>query len=123
MVDDNRILINLQHAVVHLADADASYIFIVINRADEHLRICVRVAGGRRDIVDDRLEERGHIPVLAIRREHCVALPCRCVNEGAVKLLVGGIKVHEKLKHLVHNLCGACLGAVDLIDADDDREL
>ena len=60
MVDDDYLLIHLHAAVVHLAYADASHIFIIIDGADQHLGAGFGVALGSRDIVQDSLKQGNH---------------------------------------------------------------
>ena len=66
VVDDDSVLVNAQAPVVYLADADAPDIFIVIDRTDQHLGICIRVASRCRDIVDNCFKQRGHVLVRVI---------------------------------------------------------
>ena len=40
-------------------------------------------------------------------------------QEGAVELLLAGVEVDQQVDALVHDFCGARIGAVDLVDADD----
>ena len=60
MVDDDTLLACAQNAVVDLADTDPAYIFIIVDRADQHLSSGLRVSLRRRNIVDDRLKKRLH---------------------------------------------------------------
>ena len=46
-----------------------------------------------------------------------------CVEERALQLLVRSVQIHEQLEDLVHDLLGPRLRAVDLVDADDDRQI
>ncbi len=60
-VHDRNVLVDTNGAVIYFSHTDPSDIFIVIDRADEHLRIGVRVSLRRGDIVDDRVKKRLHI--------------------------------------------------------------
>ena len=50
-IDDDRILIDLDDAVVYLADTDTSDVFVIINGTDEHLRTCIGISLGSRYII------------------------------------------------------------------------
>ena len=60
VVHDHALLVDFNGPVVHFADADPSDVFVVIDRADQHLRAGVRVARRGGDVVDDRLEQGLH---------------------------------------------------------------
>ena len=95
MIDDDYFLIDFDRSVVYLADADTSYIFIVVDGTDKNLCACVRVACGSRYVLYDCIEERCHILVL----DGELRAGCTCfgggVDERAVQLLVIGIQIHE----------------------------
>ena len=123
VVYHHSVLVDFQGTVFHLADADAAHILVVVDGGDQHLGIGVRIAGGSRDVVDDGLKQRRHVFSLVRQIPHREALLGGGVDEGAVQLLVGGVQIHEKFQHLVHNLLGPCLGPVDLVDADHNRKI
>src|SRR6478609_6707768 len=86
------------------------------------------VVGRRGDGLEDRLEEG--LEVLALREAAVVgalgrgtAGLGRRVDDREVDLLLGGVEVHEELVRLVDDLGDARVGAVDLVDAEDDRHL
>ena len=102
------------------ADGDTADVFIIINAAHEHLErgVLVHLRGG--DILQDRLEQR-----LEIRADHVGGIAGRAVASRAeqhrgIELLVRGVKIHQQLQHLVDDLVDALVGAVDLVDDDDD---
>ncbi len=123
MVDDDHLLIDADITVVHLAHADASHVFIVVNGADEPLSGRLRVSLRGRDIVQDRVEQRRHVFCFLLKIQGGIAAFGGGKDEGAVQLFVGGFQVHEQLQYLVDDLRRACFRPVDLIDADDDRKL
>ena len=61
MIQKRQLLVDGDGAVLHLADADPAYVFIVIDGADQDLGILIRIAFRRGDIFQDRLKQRLHI--------------------------------------------------------------
>ncbi len=123
MVHDHTLLVDADGSVVHLAHADASDIFIVVDGADQHLRARFRVSLRCRDIIDDGLKERLHAGAGAAQI-HCRNTGlCGCKDKGAVDLLVAGAQIHQQFQDLVDDLGGTRTGAVDLVDADNDRQI
>ena len=123
MIDQQGILVDPDAAAVDLADADPADIFVVIDGGDQHLERSFRITLRCRDIVEDRLEERGHVRRLITDLLHGVAFLRGCEDKGAVQLLVGSIQVHQQFQRLIHNLIRASARAVDLVDADDERKV
>ena len=79
-------------------------------------------------VVEDRVEERlevlavGHAAVVGPLQRRASG-PGRGVDDREVDLLLGGVEVEEELVGLVDDLGDARVGAVDLVDAEDDRHL
>ena len=61
MVTDDNFLVYLDCAVVNLADTDTSYIFVVIDGADQYLGACIGISLGSGDIIDNGLKQGFHI--------------------------------------------------------------
>ena len=119
MIDDDDFLIDFNGPVIHFADADASYIFVVIYRADQYLRARVRITCRRRNMLDDRVEKGRHIATLYSELRAGGAGLGGSVDEGTVQLLVVSVQIHEQLKYLIYHLNGSCLRAVTFIDTYD----
>ena len=122
MVYQEHFLIDGDGAVVHLADADAAYVFVVVDGADEHLGGRFRVAFRGRDIIKDRLKEGLHVPLLVCQVQDGHAVFRGRIDEGAFQLVVGCTQVDKEFQHLVDDFVRAGFRAVDLVDADDDRK-
>ena len=84
IIDDDRIHADTDRAVIHLADADPSHIFIIVYGADQYLGIRIRVALRRGDIFKDRLKERLHIPFFICKIQYGNAGFGGRIDEGAV---------------------------------------
>ncbi len=117
MVDDDHFLIDLYRAVIHFADADTSHVFVIVDGADEDLGARVGIALGCGNVLDDGVKERCHVFSLDRKLRGGSAGLCGGVDEGAVKLFVVGIQIHEKLQHFVHYLDRPCFGTIAFIDA------
>ena len=107
-------------AALDPADGDPSDVFIIINAAHEHLEggVLVHLRGG--DILQDRLEQRLEIRADDVGGIAGRAVASRAEQHRGIELLVRGVKVHQQLQYLVDDLVDALVGAVDLVDDDDD---
>ena len=123
MVDDHNLLIYSDGAVINLSHADASHIFIVVDGADQNLSPGLRVSLGSRNIVEDGLKQGNHVLSRPVHVKGCGSRPGGGEHEGTVKLLLAGIQLDEEFENLVDHLGGACLRAVDLVDAHDNGKL
>ena len=123
MVADDDFLVHPDDTVVHFPDADAADVLVVVNGADKDLGAGLRVSFRRGDVVDDGLEQWLHAGTGSVRLHGGDAGLGGGVDEGAVQLGVVRVQLQEQLQHLVHHLVGPGLGAVYLVDADDDGEL
>ena len=88
-------------------------------------RICSGASGSpgrRRDLVEDGLEERLERRRRVLERALGDALAADGVEQREVELRVGGVEIAEEVEDLLVHLLGARVGAVDLVDDDDDRE-
>ena len=117
------LLADVNLSVLYLPDADPSDIFIVIDRGNEDLRPLLGISFRCGNVIDDRLKKRLQIRALFIGIAGTGPLTRGCVEERALQLLVRSIQIHEQLEDLVHDLLGPRLRAVDLVDADDDRQI
>ena len=118
MVHDGHFLVHADGAVVHLADADAAHVFVVVDGADQDLGELVRIPLGRRDVLHDGLKQRLHVHVAVVHVISCPAGAGAGKDKGAVQLTVIRLEIHKKLEDLVHDLRRACLGTVALVHAD-----
>ena len=56
VIHNHYILIDLHHAVVHLADPDAAHILVVVDGTDQYLGALFRIPFRRRNILKDRIK-------------------------------------------------------------------
>ena len=123
VVHQHALLVHPNGAVVHLADSDAAHVLVVVDGADEHLGGGVGIPLRGRDVVEDGLKEGRHIRLRIVQLLLGKATLGGRVQEGAVQLLIGGVQIHKELQNLVYHLLGAGLRAVDLVQADDHRQI
>ena len=122
VVHDHTLLAGLHRAVVHLSDPNPAHIFIVVNRADKHLRLRVRIPLWRGNVLQNCFKQRRHIRLRIIYIALCKARPGGGIDKRAVKLLVRSVQIHEKLQNLVHHLVRPGLRAVNLVHAHNHRK-
>ena len=123
VVDDHTFLIHTDLAVVHFADADTAYIFIVVDGADQHLCARFGVSFRRGNIINDGLKKRLHAGTRAAQ-VHCRNSGLGgCKDKRTVNLLIAGTQIHKELQHLIDHLRRTSTGAVDLIDTDNDGKI
>ena len=114
------LLVLADDAALDAADGDAADELVVVDGRHEHLERRVDILLRRGDVLQNRLEQRAQILARHIRGVGRGALTAGAEEHGRVKLLVGGVEVHEQFEHLVDDLVDALVGAVDLVDDDDD---
>ena len=74
-------------------------------------------------VAQHEIEQRRHALIhRALGRVGHPAGAAGTVEDGEIKLLVGGVEGGEQVEHLVHDLGDARVRTVDLVDADDGLE-
>ena len=122
-VYDDHVLTGADCAVIYFADTDAAYIFIIVNGTDQNLSVGIRISFRRRDVIQDGLKKRHHILGTVLQLQHGIACLCGRIDKGAVQLLIRSVQIDEQFQHFIDDFGRAGLRTVDLVDADDDREL
>ena len=120
VVADGNLLTYLHRAALDTADADTANVLVVVNRRNEHLGRAFGINMRRRNVLEDLLEQRGQVLALHVRGHGSGACTAGAVNNRAVQLLVGRIKVEQQLENLVADLVETSVRTVDLVDCDDD---
>jgi hypothetical protein len=123
VVYQNALLVHLKSSVVHTSDANPAYELIVVNGAYEYLGLCVRISLRRRDMVYNGFKQGTHVLFRVLNLVFCKSGPGRCIDKGAVQLLIRGIQVHHQLQRLVNDIRRPGLGPVNLVDAHDDGQI
>ena len=120
IVADLDLLILLYYAALDTADCDTADILVVVNAGNEHLERAVNVLLGLGDILQYGIKQGLEIRARNIGRVARRTLTAGAEQHRGIKLLVGRVKIHKKLKHLVDDLVDALVGAVDLVDDNND---
>ncbi len=81
------------------------------------------VVARRRDRLEQRREERLEIGREIVRGESSTTRARVRVHDRELDLRGVGVEVEEQLVHLVHDLVRPRVGAVDLVDDEDDGQL
>ena len=121
-IGDQNIIPNVDLATFYSSDADPSHIVIIVYGGDEHLHRTFLVTCRAVDIVLDRLKQRLQIDTFHIRAVTGSACSAGAEKHRAVELFVGGPEIHEKLKDLIDDFCDTSIGAIHLIDHDDEHQ-
>ena len=82
----------------------------------------VRLVARRRDVLEDRLEQRLEPMILAVGREPADAIARDRVKHREVELVLLGVEVDEQVVDLVEHLAGPRVAPVDLVDHHDRRQ-
>ena len=99
----------------------AAQIGIVFEGGRQHGEGRARVAGRRRHVADDQVEERRHVAaLLGVEIRHRPAFLARSEKRREVELLVAGAERGKQVKHQVMDNMRPRVRPVDLVD-DDDR--
>ena len=116
---------NLDDAVLHTAHAHAAHELVVVHAGNQHLQRLVGLALRRLHVLQDGIEQGLQVgavlgvgPVVAGG-----AVAAGAEHHGAIQLLVGGAQVHQQFQNLVDDFLDAGVGAVDLVDRDDQRQV
>ena len=120
VIGEDNVLTLAHNAAFDAADGDTSHVFVVVDGRDQHLQGRGLVALGGGNVGEDGIQQGTEVGALFVAGEGCRTGAGRCEDNGRVKLFVGGFKVEEQLKDLVHDLFGTGIGTVDLVYHDND---
>ena len=89
---------------------------------DQRLQRVLGVVAGRRDRLEQRVEERHQVGRQLVRREAGLPGAGVGVHDRELDLRLVGVEVEEELVDLVHDLLGPRIRPVDLVHDEHDRE-
>ena len=115
-IDDSDLLVRLHFTALDAANADNANIAVVIELRNLHLERTVKVNVRRRNVVNNRLIQRGHVfrHIFVVQTRDTVQR--RSVNDREVQLLVGRVEVNEQIEYLIHNPIRTRARAVNFVD-------
>ena len=120
VADDKDVVAEPGFAAEDLADRDPSHVVAPVDVGDEHVEGLVRLRERGRDVVEDGLEEGGHVLPLVAELVHHVPVAAGAEDDRRVELLLGGVELQQELLDLVVHLLRLGVLAVDLVDHDHD---
>ena len=123
MVHQNHILIHTNRTIINLTNTDTANIFVIINGTDQNLKRCILISLRSRNVIDNSLKQRSHIPVFIAQFQNCITSLGRCIDKWAVQLLVRSVQINEQLQNLINNFFRASFRTVNLIDTYDNRKI
>ena len=116
--DDVRVL--TRNAALHAPDADATDIIVIINGRNEDLQTALLVHFKGREVIENGIEQRNQVVPFHVGIERRCAVAPRAEHERAFELIVRRVEIHQKFQHFVDDFFHARVGAVDLVDNDNE---
>ena len=123
MVHNHNILIYFDDAVVNLAHTDTTYIFVVIDGADQYLGAGFRVTCGSGNVLQDGLKQRSHVFVFDGQVQGGGTVFGRSKYERTIQLFVIGIQIQEQFQYFVYHSFGSGFGTVNFVDTYDNGKI
>jgi hypothetical protein len=118
-VAQDHVLSRLHRAAPDAADADASHVGVVVERGHLQLQRPFGIRRGLGHVLEDGLEQGGHVGLLLRGIQARPTLQGRRVHDGEIQLRVGGAELVEQVEGLIDHPAGTRARAVDLVDHDD----
>jgi small GTP-binding protein len=109
--------------VLHAAQREAAEVRRRVEVRDERLERVALFVGGRRNVVEQQLEQRLEVAALRVLVERRPTGARVRVDDRELDLGLVRVEVEEELVHLVDDLARACVGAVDLVHDEYDGQL
>ena len=123
MLREVDLLAGLERAVEDARDGEAAEVVGVVEVGDEDLEVAVGGAGRGGDGLEDELEERLEVGAGDGEVHGGGAGLAVGVDDGELEDGLVGVEVDEEVVDLVEDFLRTGVGAVDLVDDDDGREL
>ena len=120
IVDNYRFAAHTHSSTLNPADTDASDVFIIIYRRNQHLQRCVRIAFRRRDIFQNRVQERRQIFSHTVGIDGSSAGAAGAEQHRGIQLFIGSVQIHQKLQYLVDYFVYPRIGTVNFVYHNDD---
>ena len=120
---DDDVLAGVHLAVEDARDRQASEIVAVVEIRDQNLQGPGRIAFRHGDRLQDGVEQRAQIRAAALDVGGSGAGLGVRVEHGEIELLFLGVEVDEQVVDFVEHFLRARVGAVDLVDDDDRRQV
>src|SRR5439155_25028024 len=120
--NEDDVLRLLDAAALNASDAESPDVIVVVDRRDEELQWTVGVAGRRRNLLEDRVEQRLHVVVRVFERRADESRASAGVKNWEIELLIRRAELDHQIENFVEHGLGPCIAAIDLVDDDDRKE-
>ena len=120
--DGHRVAI-FQGSLEDAPNAQAAQVVAVIQVGDEHLQDGFGIARRRGNVLQDGVEERAQVGGRVVHGFLGHAGLGDGVEHRKIELVFGGVEIDEQVVNLVEHFRHARVGAVDLIDHHDGRQV
>ncbi len=117
------ILAGAQRAVEDARDGQPPEVIAVIEIRHQDLQRAIGVAGGRRDGLHDGIEQRLQILTGGVRVRRRRAQPGIGIQNRKIEQFLGRVEIDEQVVNFVQHFLGTRVGAVNLVDHHDRRQL
>ena len=123
MVNDHYILVHIDGSTVYFTNTNTANVLVVVNGADQYLGRCLGIPFRSRNVIQNGIEQRSHVFALHLRIKGSITSFCGSIDKRAVKLLIAGLKVHQKFQNFVYYFSRTSLWTVDLVNTYDNRQV
>ena len=120
IVADGYALSLLKHTALDTADTDSTNKLVVVDGGNEELKRLVLVTVGCGHIFKNGVKKGGKILTGGMGVKGSGTRSTGAEEHRGIKLLVSGVKLQKKLKHLVTNLVKTGIGTVDFVYDNDN---
>lgn len=116
VIDDSDLLVRFYFIAFDAVNVDNVNIVVVIELRNLYLERIVKVNVRRRNVVNNRLVQRGYVfrYIFVVQIRDIVQR--RSVNDREVQLFVGRVEVNEQIEYLIYNLIRTRVRAVNFVD-------
>ena len=109
-------------AAMQATNADATFVAAVVDGAHLHRNRAISVDVGRRNFLQNGIEQRNHVHIAVVVFITSVAIHGRSVDNREIELLVGSAKLDHEVEYLVDGGFGVGVGAVDFVHDNHDAQ-
>ena len=118
-MNTNRRVAQFDLAAVDLAESDSAQVIGIIKIGDQQLEPFASMRAGRRDVFDDRVEQRLHRAAGLLQIHFGETFLGAGVNDRKIHLLIRRVERHEQIPDLIQHFMRGCVFAIDLVDHHD----
>ena len=106
-------------ALFDATDTDTTDVVVVVDCGNQKFCGFLVVAFGAGDMAQNGFKKRDKIFAFRAFGKGARTFSAAAIDDGAVQLFVGGVKVNQKSQNFFHDLVNTRVGTVDFVYADD----